>query len=222
MLAAMAIIHAADLQPTKLELLEAWLPHQSWFPQPGTAALRRTAELSKVGSYRFDDPAGEVGMETMIVSAGGATVQVPLSYRAEPLAGAEAWLIGTMQHSVLGTRWVYDACADPVYMAALAAGIMLCQPQAEQYLEVEGPQNLLPRSVSVQSTGPKQDEVPDISSATPRITAAGTLIETATLHLLVVRLLDLVEQPGVDLELTGTWEGQVDNVRLAAITKKAS
>ena len=222
MLAAMAIIHAADLQPTKLELLEAWLPRQPWFPQSGPAVPRETAVLRKVGSYRFDDPAGEVGMETILVSAGTATVQVPLSYRAEPMAGAEAWLVGTMQHSVLGTRWVYDACADPVYVAALAASILLCQPQAEQYLEVEGPQQLMPRSVSVQSTGPKQDAVHDLSSATPRPTAAGTLIGTASLDLLVVRRLDLAVQPVVELELTGTWEGQEDNIRLAAIATRAS
>lgn len=222
MLAAMAIIHAADLQPTKLELLEAWLPRQPWFPESGPAAPGGTAELSKVGSYRFDDPAGEVGMETILVSTGSATVQVPLSYRAEPLAGAEAWLVGTMQHSVLGTRWVYDACADPVYVAALAASILLCQPQAEQYLEVEGPPQLMPRSVSVHSTGPKRDAIHDLSSATPRPTAAGTLIETASVDLLVVRRLDLAEQPVVELELTGTWEGQENNVRLAAITKRAS
>ena len=209
----MAIIHQAELRPTKLELLEEWLPGQPWFTEPGTAGLH------KVGSYRFDDPAGEVGLETIIVSVGNSTVQVPLTYRAQPLAGAEPWLVGTMQHSVLGPRWVYDACADPVYVAALAASIMLGRPQAEQYLQKGGTQELLPQSVLVQTTGPKFDAVPDVSSATPRATDAGTAIETADLRLLVIRLLDLGEQPAGRLTLTGIWEGQHHSVRLAAISE---
>ena len=209
----MAILHQAELQPTKLELLEEWLPHQPWFTGTSTARLR------KVGSYRFDDPAGEVGIETLIVSAGSATVQVPLTYRAEPLVGAESWLVGTMQHSVLGPRWVYDACADPTYVAALAASIMLAHPQAEQYLEVEGKLELLAQSVLVQSTGPKFDAVPDVSPATPRSTDAGTVIETASLQLLVVRRLDLDTQPAGQHMLTGIWDGQQDTVKLAVITE---
>lgn len=212
-LAVMAIIHQAELQPTKLELLEEWLPRQPWFTEPGTAGLH------KVGSYRFDDPAGEVGIETIIVSAGSSTVQVPLTYRAQPRAGAERWLVGTMQHSVLGPRWVYDACADPIYVAALAASIMLGRPQAEQYLQKEGKLELLAQSVFVHSTGPKLDAVPDVSSATPRTTDAGTAIEAANLHLLVIRRLDLTEQPVGALTLTGTWEGQKADVKLAAMSE---
>jgi hypothetical protein len=209
----MAIIHQAELQPTKLELLQEWLPSQTWFTEPGTAGLR------KVGSYRFDDPAGEVGLETLIVSVGSSTFQVPLTYRAQPLAGAEPWLVGTMQHSVLGPRWVYDACADPIYVAALAASIMLGRPQAEQYLQAEEKLELLAQSVFVRTTGPKLDAVPDLSSPTPRATGAGTAIETAGLHVLVVRRLDLDEQPVGRLTLTGTWEGQTDGVKLAAISE---
>jgi Maltokinase N-terminal cap domain len=209
----MAIIHQAELLPTKLELLEEWLPRRPWFPESGTSGL------SKVGSYRFDDPAGEVGIETIIVSAGGSTVQVPLTYRAQPLAGAESWLVGTMQHSVLGRRWVYDACADPIYVTALAASIMLGQPQAKQYLDVKGKLETLAESVFVQSTGPKLNAAPTVSSATPRDTEDGTVIKTADLHLLVVRRLDLEGQPVDPLTLTGIWEGQQESVRLAAVTK---
>ena len=209
----MAIIHQAELQPTKLELLEEWLPRQPWFSESGTEALR------KVGSYRFDDPAGEVGIETIIVSVGNSVVQVPLTYRAQPLAGAEPWLVGTMQHSVLGPRWAYDACADPVYVAALAASIVLGRPQAEQYLQKGGNLELMAQTVFVQSTGPKGDAVPDVSSAALSTTDAGTVIETANLHLLVIRRLNLNEQPVGRLTLTGTWEGQKDNVRLAAVSE---
>lgn len=208
----MAILHRAELQPTKLELLEEWLPRQPWFPESGTAPLR------KVGSYRFDDPAGEVGLETLIVAAGGSTVQVPLTYRAQPLAGADSWLVGTMQHSVLGPRWVYDACADPVYVAALAASIMLDLPQAEQFLEVEGKLEVLAQSVFVQSSGPNFNAAPSVTSVRPRTTVAGTAVETADFTLVVARHLDLAGQPAGGLVLTGTWDGQKDPVQLAALT----
>src|SRR5215218_7739419 len=100
----MALLHRAEITPTKLELLDAWLPTRAWYRGPADPGL------AKVGAFRFDDPAGEVGIETLLVQAGdGPVLQVPLTYRAAPLAGAEPWLIGTTEHSVLGRRWVYDA-----------------------------------------------------------------------------------------------------------------
>jgi hypothetical protein len=89
-----------------------------------------------VAGFRFDDPAGEVGIETMLVSADGEIVyQVPLSYRGAPLPDRDAWLIGTSEHSVLGRRWIYDACGDPVYAAALAGVILAGTGQAEELVE---------------------------------------------------------------------------------------
>jgi Maltokinase N-terminal cap domain len=44
---------------------------------------------------------------------------IPLTYRDDPLQGGEAWLIGIAEHSVLGRRWIYDACGDPTYAAVL-------------------------------------------------------------------------------------------------------
>jgi Maltokinase N-terminal cap domain len=40
--------------------------------------------------------------------AQATTCQVPLTYRAGACAGAEAGLLGTAGHGVLGRRWVYD------------------------------------------------------------------------------------------------------------------
>ncbi len=107
-----ATIHAAELKPSKLELLAAWLPGQRWFE--GDAG-----DLERVASYRFVDPDGEVGIDTILVRSGGVTYQVPLTYRAEPLDDEFAVLVGTMEHSVLGTRYCYDATTDPVYVAEL-------------------------------------------------------------------------------------------------------
>jgi len=107
-----ATIHEAELTPSKLELLARWLPSQRWFK--GDAA-----DLERLGSFRFVDPYGEVGMETLIVRSGGTVYQVPMTYRSEPLEDAEGSLVGTLEHSVLGTRYCYDAPADPAYVAEL-------------------------------------------------------------------------------------------------------
>ena len=92
----MAEIHdTATITPTKTELLQSWIGGQRWF-----AAKGRTPRLTRLGGYRFDDPDGEVGVEVNLVvdSSTGADVlyQVPLTYRAEPLAGAEHALLGTV------------------------------------------------------------------------------------------------------------------------------
>ena len=98
----MALIHQAELRPSKQELIAQWLPSQPWFLGGDTATLAR------IGSYRFDDPDGEVGMETFLMNLGETVYHLPLTYRGEPLDCAEEWLVGTMHHSVLGQRWVYD------------------------------------------------------------------------------------------------------------------
>ena len=68
----------------------------------------------------------------MLVRAGnGPTYQVGLTYRDAPLDGGEPWLIGTTEHSVLGRRWVYDGCGDPVYVAALTEVIYSGGVQAD-------------------------------------------------------------------------------------------
>ena len=64
---AMAIIYDAVLNPSKQDLLAAWLPNQPWFRELGADA----ADLEHLGAFRFDDPAGEVGMETHLLSADG-------------------------------------------------------------------------------------------------------------------------------------------------------
>ncbi len=58
----MAVHHPATITPTKRDLLQAWVPHQPW---TGGGDL---TGLTPVGSYRFDDPDGEVGMETHLLA----------------------------------------------------------------------------------------------------------------------------------------------------------
>ena len=122
----MAIIHSTTLTPGKLELLAQWLPDQPWYRGV------RTPVLAKAGGFRLDDPAGEVGIELMIVAdAVGDRYLVPMTYRGAPMDRDDA-LLGTAEHGVLGRRWIYDAARDPVaveQMLALAGGQVEAQHQ---------------------------------------------------------------------------------------------
>src|SRR4051812_3570327 len=117
----MAHIHQTSMTPTKLELLTGWPPSRPWYAGGAES-------LAKGGGFRLDDPAGQVGLEVMLVRAGAVTYCVPMTYRGAPLAAAEQALIGTSEHGVLGTRWVYDGPHDPVLVAQLVA---LVQGRAE-------------------------------------------------------------------------------------------
>ena len=119
----MALFHLATVTPTKAQLIADWAPTQPWGPAVAVP-------IDVIGSYRFDDPEGRVGLETHLVTAGGTLLHVPLTYRDEPLEGADDALICEMQHSVLGTRWVYDGLRDPRFVIMLAAVAMTGQGEA--------------------------------------------------------------------------------------------
>jgi hypothetical protein len=121
-----AIIYPnATVSPTKLELLAAWFPSRPW---AGAGAVE------KVASFRFDDPEGEVGIESILVRRGEVLLHAPLTYRSAPLAGADEHLVGTMQHSALGERWIYDAVGDPVAIACFTRAVRGQQTQADMEL----------------------------------------------------------------------------------------
>lgn len=210
----MAIIHRATLSPSKLELIEKYLPVQPWFTKDGSAP----PEL--LGAYRFDDPDGEVGLETHLVSHGGKVYQVPLSYRGSELPGAEHSLLGTMEHSVLGTRWVYDACTDPVYVAALATAILTGQREAEQFVDMDGVLEPRASSVEAKGSGTPGSEVPALSPAAPITEGGVTSIDAGELTVQVNRVLDLGIQGSEDsAALRGTWAGQDAPVLLASLSR---
>lgn len=117
----MAEIHrGATLSPSKVDLVADWIGAQRWYAAKGTVP-----QLTRVGSWRLDDPQGAVGVETLYLrdesAAEPVIYQVPLTYRDAPLEGALDALVGLIEHSVLGTRWVYDAPHDPVYAEQLLA-----------------------------------------------------------------------------------------------------
>ncbi|MDN5853424.1 MAG: hypothetical protein L0K86_11380 [Actinomycetia bacterium] len=188
----MAIVYRATLRPTKLELIGRWLPAQPWYD--GSADQAPTA----LGAYRFDDPDGEVGLETHLLRVGdGPVLQVPLTYRSAALAGADKALVGTMDHSVLGQRWVYDGCADPVYVAALTAVLQRRAEQAEELVDIDGHRERREPTVVVTATG-------------------GTAASGAGLR--VSRIVDTGVRAGDAPCLVGTWEGQPEPTVLATVS----
>jgi hypothetical protein len=213
----MALVYRAEIRPTKLELLTPWVAGQAWCPGP------ERPELEKVGAYRFDDPAGEVGVETLLVRAGdGPVLQVPMTYRAAPLAGAERFLIGTMEHSVLGDRWIYDGCGDPVYATTLLATMLTGGGEAPEFVDYDGEARQRETTTNVRGSGGPATRADEPAGRGGEITAIPTvtdgdptIITTEAGELAVVRILsDRPAGPAV-VTLTGTWEGRKTPALLA-------
>ncbi|NLU84943.1 hypothetical protein [Rhodococcus sp. HNM0569] len=205
----MAILHRAELRPGKLELIAAWLPSQSWYSGPPAP------DLVAVGSFRFDDPDGRVGVETHLVQAGdGPVYQVPLTYRGAPLADAEPFLVGEMEHSVLGHRWVYDACADPVYAATLAETILTGGRQADEIYTGDDNAEPQPASVEVTGSGEPGTMVPPVGFVATSDTDTRTVVDTGAVLLEVLRIPESADSDDV-FTLTGMWSGQSDPALLA-------
>lgn len=139
-----AEIYDAVLEPGKMDLLRAWVHRQPWFDGAPES-------LEQVTAYRFVDPHGEVGMEAFLLTDGSRTFHVPVTYRGAELAGAADALIGTMQHSVLGRRWVYDAPADPVYTAEVCR-VISHRDSAADHLQAEDG-TVTPSPVNVRGGG---------------------------------------------------------------------
>jgi hypothetical protein len=173
------IHHGATLTPSFRDFLPAWVARQSWYQGSGIPALR------PVGTFRFEDPAGEVGLETHLVRDGDTIYQVPMTYRGAPMTndriGADP-LITTSEHSVLGTRWIYDATGDAVWREAM---LRLVQDGAS--------------SDSAQRGGLGTTE------ARGQLLANTIDPEVATIELTRV-LTDAPPEPGADGIVMGTWQ----------------
>lgn len=183
----MAVIHKATVQPSKDELLGVWLPRQPWGAAPDGLA----------GAFRLDDPDGEVGIEVRLVRcADGLVRQVPLTYRPAPFEGAT--LIDTCEHSVLGTRWVYDGATDPVAVAVLVAVVRGGGGAAQEWVQ--------------QEYGPPVERRPTAQvRGVPPTDPAATRLE-------IRRVLDGPGETGAPGVLLGTWAGQDEPVLLATVT----
>ena len=197
----MAVIHHAELRPSKHEALAAWLPSQRW------SGVSAGDPLEIAGKFRFDDPAGEVGVETLLVRRpDGRILHAPLTYRGAPLPGAEAFLVTEMDHSVLGRRWVYDAVGDPVYADVLRRTIVTGGHEAA--LErADGSGTWQGEGAAVGSGSAAGS--PTISAVSVRSDGTRSLVETdhGTLSVLRVVGSDLGTPYPSGETLTGRWDG---------------
>ncbi|MFI0257593.1 1,4-alpha-glucan branching protein [Streptomyces sp. NPDC017056] len=210
----MAIIHNTTLSPTKQELLAAWLPAQPWYAGDGPAP-----DLAKAGGFRLDDPDGEVGMEFMVsTDASGPepiTYFTPLTYRGAPLPGADHALVGTLEHGVLGKRWVYDGTHDPVLVAQLFA---LLTGQAEAHAQSEN--DTLDPTVRAQLAEAAHGAVPGPEAVVQSADASDILIRsTRPLILRVRRVLTGGDEPAAPAlgHVSATWTEQPSGQRIRGV-----
>ena len=204
----MALFHVATIVPTKEQLITDWLPAQPWGPSTG-------AELRFIGAFRFDDPTGEVGMETFLVESGGTVYQVPLTYRGAPLAGAEGALIVEMEHSALGTRWVYDGLRDAAYIVSLAATAMTGQGEAIGLAEFEGRWYVVPAKVRISGGGWGLERAPVDGFELAADGGPVVTLRNDRFELVVHRTPQVAARPPIGL--VATWHGQREAVVLAEV-----
>ena len=142
----MAIFHSSTNTPSKLDIITAWIGDQGWGPTAGAA-------LDLVGSFHLEDPEGEVGMQVHLVHGEGDLFQVPLTYRATRVPGLEPAFLSTMEHSVLGTRFVYDGLGDHRFVSVFA-GVAACgYGQTLGFVQHKGRWEAWPESTPIQGYG---------------------------------------------------------------------
>jgi len=206
-----ARFHVATLTPTKAALIAEWAPTRSWGPAAADP-------IEVIGSYRFDDPDGRVGLETHLVSAGDAVIQVPLTYRDEPLDGAGDALITEVEHSVLGTRWVYDGLRDPQFVVMLAAVTMTGQGEAIGMANHDGRWYVAPTNVRIEGGGWTQGRVPVDGFELESDDTTASVLRNDRFELTVFRR--PAPRPRPPIGLTATWDGLPDPVVLAQIRER--
>lgn len=157
-------------------------------------------------------------MQVFAVAVAGALYNVPLTYRAAPSPELAGSLIGVMDHSVLGPRYVYDGLGDDRFITVLA-GVAACgYGQALGFAEHEGRWFAVPDKMLVRGA----------ASIPGRVAVDGFVIESSDadqvvltndrLQMTVFRRLETRPAPLVGL--TATWPGQPDPVALVSISER--
>jgi hypothetical protein len=195
----MAILHQATLTPSKLDLLSEWVTG------PANVVDAAAAQIELIGAYRFDDPAGEVGIESHVLTGPNDSIlHVPVVYRGSPEDALAESLIGTLDHSVLGPRWVYDGCADVIYVRELLRCILAEGTQVPLMVETaDGPVERAP-SVTVVGHATADAVVPTIESAAIERVDADTYIHVAG-HTAVVHHRPTADSAAEAAYLQGSW-----------------
>lgn len=210
----MAVIHKATLMPSKLELITGYL-----LTVPGLSPFAGDA-LSQVGAYRFDDPAGEVGIEShVLATASGDVLHLPVVYRNERRDELDDWFVGTMQHSVLGERWVYEAGADEIYIRELARAIITGGSEVDEVVETPDGPVLRDPSVNVRGSGVSGASVPAIDAVSAERRGTDTVVAAGQMTITIHHVIGSAANPpsAGNATLSGNWHGLASTVRLAWI-----
>ncbi len=105
---------------------------------------------------------------------------------------------------MLGPRWVYDGCGDPVWAATLAAAILTGGSQVQMYLEEDGQRIDIPPRMTVQGSGTPGAEVPAITAVdSARDDGATTVVRAGEVELVVARVV------GAPIEADETLTGEI-------------
>lgn len=170
------------------------------------------------GSYRFDDPENQVGIETHLVRADGAVYQLPLTYRNEPLEGAESAFVGETHHSELGTRFVYDGLGDGRFILMLAAVSMTGQGEALGLAAFDGRWYIAPANVRITGGGWNLERVPVDGFEIESDDAATAVLANDRFEMTYYR--KPIPGPQPPIGLTANWDGQSEPIVVSEIRER--
>lgn len=112
------------------QLLASWIPRQPWFPKLaadfGTDPDITPMSVARAFSYTAEELGGFAGLVTVISVGDGPTLRrlnIPLTLRGAEDMHLRHALIGRIDDLALGTVYVYDGAADPVFVNLMADAI---------------------------------------------------------------------------------------------------
>ncbi|WP_432789877.1 hypothetical protein QYM46_16750 [Brevibacterium sp. K11IcPPYGO002] len=112
------------------QLLASWIPRQPWFPKLaadfGTDPDITPMSVARAFTYTAEELGGFAGLVTVISVGDGPTLRrlnIPLTLRGAEDMHLRHALIGRIDDLALGTVYVYDGAADPVFVNLMADAI---------------------------------------------------------------------------------------------------
>ncbi|WP_434591833.1 maltokinase N-terminal cap-like domain-containing protein [Brevibacterium sp. 1718] len=112
------------------QLLASWIPRQPWFPKLaadfGTDPDITPMSVARAFTYTAEELGGFAGLVTVISVGDGSTLRrlnIPLTLRGAEDMHLRHALIGRVDDLALGTVYVYDGAADPVFVNLMADAI---------------------------------------------------------------------------------------------------
>lgn len=112
------------------QLLASWIPRQPWFPKLaadfGTDPDITPMSVARAFTYTAEELGGFAGLVTVISVGDGPTLRrlnIPLTLRGTEDMHLRHALIGRVDDLALGTVYVYDGAADPVFVNLMADAI---------------------------------------------------------------------------------------------------